>query len=176
MENEKRDYSLLRPATIEYIKAGGKICWAEDGDIAETFFTKDGKLVTCFSGETQAGIWSSSEVEMYFKQVPLCWVEGKPVYKGDVLYGIDSCSDLMYIAKEYSDGVLYTEDNDTDAYCEVPENLTWTKLVTKKKYWVNIYEDVFGYGDTVYCVKHETKEMADASVIGERIACVEIEM
>lgn len=82
----------------------------------------------------------------------------------------------MYIVKELRDGAIYTEENETDAYCEGIENLTWTKPVTKKKYWVNIYDDAFGDKTTVVGVKYSCKEYADKYAKNHRIACVEIEL
>lgn len=177
-----KDYSLLRPATLEYVKAGGKICW-HDGDAGvECFVTSDDKAILyipriCNSELLDCRV--KEYFEKYIRQAPLCFVEGKPVYKGDVLYGIGACSDLMYIVKEYIDGAIYTEENETNAYCEGIENLTWTKPVTKKKYWVNLYSTHV----MKFWTLHPSREVADerakcsnGTIDPERIACVEIEL
>lgn len=63
----------------------------EDSDIAETFITSDDKIVTVFKGELRAGIWDGNDVKNYFRQVPLCWIENRPVYKGDVPHKSTIC-------------------------------------------------------------------------------------
>lgn len=81
---QKNDFSLLRPFDIAAAKDGEPVCW-DTGDY--------------FSGRYLAGPDRSGEVafednegDLYlrnaskYRMAPLCWIEGKPVYKGDVLY------------------------------------------------------------------------------------------
>lgn len=82
----ERDYSLLRPFDMEAAKAGAMCCWGADRrlkyigpstrDTAECFQWVDGSLAGRF--ET----YQTEDVRM----APLAWVEGRPVYEGDVLY------------------------------------------------------------------------------------------
>lgn len=157
----KNDLYLLRPATLEHVKAGGKICWWNCVEELEYFVTKDDMFLVTWNGDSSAH-WFVDEIPLIFRQLPLCWIKNRPVYKGDILYG-------KYSGQKYeADG---TEDD---------EDFTWTKPVTKKKYWVNLYEDQ-KYGK--YWQPHDDRERADnaatysnGKVDINRIACVEIEL
>lgn len=80
MNNEERNYALLRPATIEYIKAGGKVClWNSDKEL-EYFVTKEDRFIAMLDSDSSV-LWFADEIPNVFRQVPLCWIENKPVYK-----------------------------------------------------------------------------------------------
>lgn len=91
------DYSLLRPFDLEAAKRGEPICMA-DGESAKFLahepkhpYLKDwGVIVICSRGITtysEKGLrWRDEPSSHDLRMAPLCWVEGKPVYKGDKLW------------------------------------------------------------------------------------------
>ena len=102
---QTKDYSLLRPFDLEAAKRGEPILWIDH--------------------PIRWVALSDKELRM----APLCWVEGRPVYKGDVLYrpGInDGPVVALEIGNEEGDIYLSFED---DAGSEFADNrrgyLTW---------------------------------------------------
>jgi len=79
----EKDYSLLRPFDLEKAKAGGAICYYQDGTHREFITGPDDHGY--FVIKSQDGWFRFGKHEDY-RMAPLAWVEGKPVYKGDVLY------------------------------------------------------------------------------------------
>lgn len=162
----EKDYSLLRPFNLEAAKRGEKVCWYKGDDMPpKTFFiTPQGNCVSSFSGEPEA-FWQPHELEMYFRIAPLAWVEGKPVYKGDVLW---HCTGIKLVAhKPRRDAIDGFIAEDGDYGCS--EFLTWQKPKTKRVAWVNVYKDGFAY---YYDTKGAANDAADENT---RIACCRIE-
>ena len=102
---QTKNYSLLRPFDLEAAKRGEPILWIDH--------------------PIRWVALSDKELRM----APLCWVEGRPVYKGDVLYrpGInDGPVVALEIGNEEGDIYLSFED---DAGSEFADNrrgyLTW---------------------------------------------------
>lgn len=82
MEQQK-DYSMLRPFDLEAAKRGEKICWHKQGcDIAFVGAMSNGQIVYEYIQEQIISSCNSSQ----FRMLPLAWVEGRPVYKLDVLW------------------------------------------------------------------------------------------
>ena len=84
MTETKKDYSLLRPFDLEAAKSEYGII-DTDWDAVRYIGASskfDEVCVEQTNGDLLIGVSSD------FRMAPLCWVEGKPVYKGDVLYGV----------------------------------------------------------------------------------------
>ena len=80
-----KNYSLLRPFDLEAAKRGDAICW-EDGDVLlDVTVTGRGSVCGRWDGDDRERLWQDDELDS-FRMAPLCWVKGKPVYKGDVLW------------------------------------------------------------------------------------------
>lgn len=165
----EKDYSLLRPFDLDAAKAGEAICWYRDGIIAEYIGpcgmpTENDICVKYLEtkGLAQAGTFAMNE-SRYFRMSPLCWVEGRPVYKGDVLYKQDGSK---FIAKTmYSDTCILSDQPFIGSSLE---NLTWTPPKVKRDGWMNCYKNG---ENSVY----PTKERADRSADYSRVACIRIE-
>lgn len=169
--DHKKDYSLLRPFNLEAAKRGEKIC-----------NNRDTKSYTYLSGPTNIGeyafemidgrIFVAENTTGDWKMAPLAWVEGKPVYRGDVLWHTGrKCTVIVDHADEF--GHIHEED---DYGGDFIINLTWQKPKTKREGWVNVYPN---RGQAHF---HKSKEAADACattadccIDPDRAACVRIE-
>lgn len=146
MEHQK-DYSLLRPFDLEAAKRGDLI--------TDNYMTFKGKAVWKYAAGPDSngdiivtklsdGMFADKAREECFRMAPLTWVEGKPVYRGDVLYR----TELRKTAT--ADSAFTDADGDTylsfkeggNAWICGPYNtackLTWKKPKTKREGWVNM--------------------------------------
>lgn len=81
MTQHQNDLSLLRPFNLEAAKSGEEICWSAL-DVPVKFIGAANNGVIAYDSEGELGFTSS----ISFRMKPLTWVEGRPVYKGDVLW------------------------------------------------------------------------------------------
>lgn len=175
--NTEKDYSLLRPFDLEAAKAGEAICWHEDGDVAlDVMFIRD-RVVPVFENAfteklEQVAFFTQSECGVYLRMAPLCWVEGKPVYKGDVLY--------------YERGKIEIEGVSSWLSCEVMRSkfgfnikascLTWTPPNVKREGWIAVQTGNPCFGYAAWC-SHvcATKEQAEKNYGAASVVVVRIE-
>ena len=92
------DYSLLRPFDLEAAKRGESIC-LRNGNEAKFLaheqghsYLKDWGVIVLsphgISTHSENGLrWRDGTSSYDLCMAPLCWLEDKPVYKGDKLYG-----------------------------------------------------------------------------------------
>ena len=165
---QTKDYSLLRPFDLEKAKRGELICWFKNGTRAEYvgecgMYNENDICVKYVDGDgcAIAGTFVMNE-SRYFRMAPFCWVEGKPVYKGDVLY--KDCKKFVVNGMYGPKCVLADEPF---VGCSV-EKLTWNPPKVKREGWVNVY----GYGSSFI---YATENDADNNALASRIACVRIE-
>lgn len=118
--------------------------------------------------------WYSKEV---FEQKTgvLCWVEGRPVYRGDVLWWTTQGRWITARAYENMQNPGVKDDNDCESDVAWLTNLTWTPPKVKREGWVNIYPKDWGGIASVGSLVNETREDADVQADDNRIACVRIE-
>lgn len=171
---QTKDYSLLRPFDIEAAKAGEKICYGEDGDYKSVTFIAEAGPDGDHSIRDHNGN-CYTEPSYGLRMAPLCWVEGKPVYKGDVLYSDKHGKGVIVDASNFNGGYAI-EFERTKISIEATyfnSGLTWTTPKVKRDGWVNVY---FAQ-ESVACLSDAwpTKEKCDALQRQGRIACVRIE-
>lgn len=164
---DKKDYSLLRPFDLEAAERGEPTCW-DDGSVAEfVAYGADGRHCFRLEDDVLALHFADS-----IRMAPLAWIEGRPVYKDDVLY---SCvSGVRYVAS--SDGAIPPKgmtlkwDNYTEGV------LTWTAPTVKREGWINLYPGGDGFAHAA-CASHpyRSKQEADARAGEGRLACVRVE-
>jgi len=178
--NQQNDLSLLRPFNLEAAKSGEEIQWSAIDD-AVTFVGVANNGLIAYDSDGETGFTSSNS----FRMKPLCWVEGKPVYKGDVLYWTDKTthkgakfivSGTMICENTLVAGCTYLEGNliydGSDGSCGMMlYNLTWNKpkQKVKRKVWINVYPE-----NLTTC--YYSREAADDCAYSTRIACVETEI
>lgn len=172
------DFSLLRPFDLEAAKRGEAICF-NDGDGPLEY------LGTPVAGDRKNGDWAfrwvrsarplTGNVAIYraenIRMAPLCWVEGRPVYKGAKLWAFGGTHGGRFVtAKRAPDsaGYLHIEHHSPDATARI-DYLTWEPPKVKREGWVNIYPG------RSFCVIQSTEERANRAAEQSRIACVRIE-
>ena len=140
MEHEK-DYSLLRPFDLEAAKRGEKVIWRDGIECVASVLDGDGSLIIGWHKNGHVGMWSAEELRM----APLAWVEGKPVYKGDVLYYNRNVPNSLVGQKR-----TVVEFRNSTGNCEKPgfcfdnggscylDELTWTPPKVKREGFVCI--------------------------------------
>jgi len=146
----KKDYSLLRPFDLEAAKRGDKIHWSNiPDDVAYIGVTSAGYIA--YETGNESSFCSSSS----FRMSPLAWVEGRPVYKGDVLYykkegfgiSVEGYNPNIeqktgFIGEVVTESKLYNKGHKTWAPFDC---WSWTKPKQKREGWVNLYpNDVMG--------------------------------
>lgn len=144
------DYSLLRPAVLKDLKVGDAILHADcEDEITVKYKGNLQVLFECSKGPAQLLAFDSQHS---FKLKPLCWVEGKPVYKGDKLYWgkldpkIDSALEVSSMTTDYVLGVQVIVFTSGTSFS--PKSASWTSLKSVPSFQVE-GKDVFP-GDEVY--------------------------
>lgn len=123
---QNKDYSLLRPFDLEAAIAGEPILWSGQY-IPVTFVARGNRGQTNIIERPGIHGGLLSEVcyspDNYLRMAPLCWVEGRPVYKGDTLYFDDTTIEpgRAFIVRN-SDGI-FARNQDADAASLT--RLTW---------------------------------------------------
>ena len=165
----EKDYSLLRPFDLDAAKAGAKLFCinSKNGETECTFIQKAGDEL-CIHFEMYG--FSIHDETDSLRMAPLCWVEGKPVYPGDVLWqGCPGGDVFERTVKGLSNCGNYLVFEGFGAWATdgTVSVLTWGNPRPKPvKRWINIYPNT-GY---------DTKAAADQAEVIGRIACIEIEL
>lgn len=176
------NYKLLRPFDLEAAKAGAKI--TDKTEIEHTFAAEAGPDGDMAVRDPQGNVFVMDLSEA--RMVPLAWVEGKPVYPGDVLYGNDDSTKsgskftagnrvlpggLIAGVSVVINGPVYNTGGMHSG------KLTWNPPKAKKEGWINVYSTSLASNARPRFVGkvHPTKSGADFDAGEDRIACVRIE-
>lgn len=179
-----QNLGLCRKLTIGNTKVGDAVIYygiGNCGDIGKIVYVSiTGKLVIQWYDDADVTVTDLKHA-CCVAHAPLCWVENKPVYVGDVLYRIGVFSKEAMVVTRYgmvdnSGPYVFGTGLRWDRGEEIPEDqsgmypseMTWTKPVikVKKSGWLNIYPN----GSRVY---HSTREEADSAASIDRTDCVE---
>lgn len=179
---ETMNYKLLRPFDLEAAKAGAKI--TDKTEIEHTFAAEAGPDGDMAVRDPQGNIFVMDLSEA--RMVPLAWVEGKPVYPGDVLYWNDDSTKsgskftagnrvlpggLITGVSVVINGPVYNTGGMHSG------KLTWNPPKVKKEGWINLYsKNGMSKGMPVTGGQIlPTKAVADNEAFDGRVACVRIE-
>lgn len=143
------NYSLLRPFDLDAAKNGEPICLADGGSAkflahepGHPYLKDWGVIVICPQGistySEKGQRWQEEPTKHDLRMAPLCWIEGKPVYKDDKLWHKQLRSVVMAHHMR-SSGTLCDKDN-CGTYLE---NLTWE--IPKKQLKFLAYIDRSGH-------------------------------
>lgn len=154
--NEKHDHKLLRPVKFKDLQVGDVLILKDSSPDAKSSVTyKASKFVVLRSGDGSEGTCYVSRLEIDFGLAPLCWVEGKPVYPGDVLYRPEVEGVKALVVSHITgtgSGVEYLHFSNLANANEYADNrrgyLTWKQHKLQASFQVE-GQDVFP-GDTVY--------------------------
>ena len=184
----EKDYSLLRPFDLEAAKAGADLCDRE-GCVIYDFLGVGGN----FYGSEAAGVRIKSSPYTdrphvcfsplnALRLAPLCWVEGKPVYPGDMLEVElvsrgDWCEATVARSGSAHDGERIIAEGVGKEIINAPVSMCRWPRPKPVKRWVNIYPGMYlGFANCSTTV-HSTEEAAKRDISnGGSIACVEIEL
>ena len=157
--NQEKDYSLLRPFDLEEAEKGNPICWKISGEIVEYVSGPDICGSVCVSMNNYLYLTQYSGLRM----APLCWVEGKPLYKGGTVYSDCGQGPFKIVGVTGNGTVLTTKESGWAVYIDAA---TWVAPKVKREGWMNLYPD---------SSIHATKEIADHAAGNNRKACVKVE-
>jgi len=141
------DYNLLQPAVLKDLKEGDAILHADCED--EITVKYKGNLQVLLEYPKGPAQLLAVDSQHSFKLKPLCWVEGKPVYKGDKLYWdpkIASALEVRGMIIDYALGVPVIVFTSGARF--PPKSLSWTSPKPAPSFQVE-GKDVFP-GDEVY--------------------------
>lgn len=88
----EKNYDLLRPFDLDKFKAGDLVVWSleidEEVETGKFVAGPDCNRGICILWDKDSGLQTYDDTEQteFLRMAPLAWVEGKPVYKEDVLY------------------------------------------------------------------------------------------
>ena len=173
----EKDYSLLRPFDLEVARAGADLCDRE-GCVIYDFLGVGGD----FYGSEAAGvrIKSSPYTDRPYvcfsplnalRLAPLCWVEGKPVYPGDMLEVElvsrgDWCEATVARSGSAHDGERIIAEGVGKEIINAPVSMCRWPRPKPVKRWINIYP----------ANSFESQDSANEYAASSRIACIEIEL
>jgi hypothetical protein len=202
IDMSEKDYSLLRKFDLDAAKRGEAICMMSRRNARFVAHVPecqiDRRVLVIAEGASNVNAYCDDGCYIIkdpgapeaLRMAPLAWVEGKPVYPGDVLYWLnaynpgatfvvgDRVLDSGTIAgvSTMHDGTTRGEGGDSGMR---PENLTWTAPKVKRHGWVNVHRKTGGVPAHCAFVSHaySTKELADMyeENHGPRLACIRIE-
>lgn len=137
-DNQEIDFSMLREAKFVDVKVGDVLLTSlSSGDVKVKYKNCDITLLEF--DDDSADTWAVEEFNEYpFYFKPLCWIEGKPVYKGDILWKTSGDYAQVEIVSKFQ--IVLIEYNSLN-------RLSWTK--PKKTRMI---------GD-IECPMPETKEL-----------------
>ena len=171
----EKNLDLLHPFDLEAAKRGDEICYKAD--------EKPVKFVTHLSEtdfivEHEAG----DRAIVYYthlRMAPLCWVEGRPVYKGDRLYR-EVCKGFVEASCIRTQGDFHflcykkPSHGNSAVLGEGVADLSWEAPKQKREGWINIYK-----GDWCSTVIYPDEQIANSSphrlAHAEFVCCIRIE-
>ena len=172
------DYKLLRPFDEEAAKRGEPICTSSGKELWDYVAGPDSAGNLCLRVKSD-GRFSNSQTcpVSLFRMKPICWVEGKPVYKDDRLYhkGHEAWGKVAA-----QDGNLLFINDCGVVVATTGFNMTWELPVVET--WINIYPGSMCIEDepNVFCSHgYANKELADQAARGysePRLMCIKVEI
>ena len=178
--NEKHNCKLLRPVKFKDVQVGDVLVLKDSSPTSKSSVTYKSKdfVVLRFSDGSE-GTCYRSRLESDCELAPLCWVEDKPVYPGDVLYrpAVEKDKALVVSHVTIKDGVEYLYFSNDACACEFADNrrgyLTWTKPEQKRVPSFQVEgQDVFP-GDVVYYYGANKDNWGDPYTVKENTRLVQ---
>ena len=175
----EKDYSLLRPFEPAAVKAGAKLVVESWQGLLDYVAGPDKSGWIVCNNENDAFVFVSKDRA---KVPPLCWVEGKPVYPGDMLEvelvsGGDWREATVARSESAHDGERIIAEGVGKEIINAPVSMCRWPRPKPVKRWVNIYPGMYLGFANCSTTAHSTEEAAKRDISnGGSIACVEIEL
>lgn len=179
--NEKYNYKLLRPVKFKDVQVGDVLVLKGSSPVnkSSVAYKADKFVVLQYSDGTESTCYRS-RLESDCELAPLCWVEDKPVYPGDVLYRPAVEEGVALVASDVlrsESGVEYLHFSNAAGAYEYTDNrrgyLTWTKPEPKAIPSFQVEgQDVFP-GDTVYYYGDNKDNWSDPYTVKENARIVQ---
>ena len=158
---EEQDLTLLRPFDLEKAKQGDEVYLEGYGyGLYVLSSNKENEIVLNIDDYGYIVVGGSCIRQIYdVKMKPLCWLEGKPVYKGDEIWSkAKGLENYNYIVDRYEpiSQTVYATSSSKGCVEQI-DNLSWTKQVKqiKSTYVEELVhdKDKFKPGDIVKVVR-----------------------
>lgn len=164
-----KNYDLLRPFDMEAAKRGEIICAKGGGGEWQYVAGPDSNGNLCLLTSSGTFIAGNGCSERSVRMAPLCWAEGRPVYKGDKLWHTGTEKWItVYALGSFSVPTVTVEGDPAGYHIDC---LTWEAPKVKHEGWVNVYPGkVLGSRDI-----HPSRAEADREANASCIVCVRIE-
>lgn len=182
-----KDYSLLRPFDLEAAKRGEPVLHIDRPSLRVRWVA----IAGCGNSNIVEGpVFEGFALKVDYvpdeclRMAPLCWVEGRPAYKGDVLYYSDLGAWRKFEVQDSNqfgkDAPLFLENVPNEHGVGVgigPDKLTWTPPTVKREGWINLYPCVYdGHAyNALASHSYRSKQEADARAGKDRLSCVRVE-
>lgn len=179
----EKDYSLLMPFDLEAAKRGELVLFTEEAARCDVFVAGSPSGTHCFS-KPNGALYLANENNV--RMAPLAWVEGRPVYKGDVLFGHWKGSwPSGYVITGQENGVPVgyrkgIERQTLGSRLSDDGDYSWIPPKVKREGFVLLHNN--GLGETIVRCGKIYKSIDDAEAVRSKIgevdgviACVRIE-
>lgn len=129
---EERNFDLLRPFDLEAAKRGEQLMRVLAGEWMDVTFVAEGGDDGDHAVRKPDGnlIWGSAG---NFRMAPLARVEGKPVYKGDVLYDNEYGTRQVVRCAGLHDTLETDQPRSDGEFIICFEDATWTQPKVKRE-------------------------------------------
>lgn len=166
-DNQAKNFSLLRPFDAEAAKRGEPICNLTGDEFWDYAAGPDSQgylvVIKKHDGEFVNPRFAPASV---FRMAPLCWCEGKPVYKGDVLYRNGEQVTVSHIiVEEYGTYLSFREHTDWDISGSISK-LTWDKPKQVKQAYVVLARNPQGEVIALPYLEDEEGAMSYENAVG----------
>ena len=135
----EKNLELLRPFDLEAAKAGTLLCSEAtflNGEPAWKYAAGPDASGRIVAVKISDGNFAAASRPEALRMAPLCWVEGRPVYKGDVLFYEGIGRGVVVGMKDGNQiAITYDRHEDLGPIGALPRNLTWTPPKVKREGW-----------------------------------------
>lgn len=142
-----KKYELLRPFDLEAAKRGDAVCTKNSEMMRFVGVSVSGDNIAICEHYVKVNGCHGRSVEYFdfsaLRMEPLAWVEDHPVYRGDLLYYLDSLAGWQEFIAHDSESCIegkYFYPVEVAFIGVCAGNLTWKKPIKKKYVWLNIYQ------------------------------------
>ena len=160
---QTNDYNLLRDFNLEDAKAGAAVCSGSLMTDLTFLCAHKNSVFVELSASCDSLLLHSDEVKMK----PLFWLEGSPVYKGDIVYHITAGKGIAVKQIYLSSDPAIKFDKEDFIWSCLESNLSLTpfaKPKTERKGWINIWKCSSAIGVSTGSQVYITKEEALAGL------------